>query len=754
MSKRRNPCILYVSTFPPRECGIATFTQDLTNAIDKEFSPDIKSKILSINDNAASIYNYPRKVVMELAENDIEDYLNLAYEINHSPHIKLVSIQHEYGIFGGDWGNYLLPFLALVKKPVIVTMHTILPRPPEIVKKICKAIAEKSAGIVVMTKTAAHLLEHVYGIKKNKITVIPHGVHHIAFPSKHKAKAKLNLQGHIVLSTFGMLNRDKGIEYAIEALPDLVKDYPNLLYLVIGATHPNIVRQEGERYRNKLVRLVIKHNLQDNVKFYNRYLELEELIDFLRATDIYISPTLNPRQSVSGTISYALSCACPIVATENQYAKDVINHERGILVKFKNSEEIKKALGTILADKKLRKEMGKNSYFYSRHMTWQNVALSYFKIFNKFAKIVPQTKGKLPPIKLDYIYNLTNKFGIIQFANHTKPDPHSGFCLDDNSRALLGCSDYYNKNKSPKVLKLIETYLKFVKFTQKNNGKFYNFVTYQRTIHDESESEDSFGRAIWALGSIINNKNLPENYCKIAQNIFRKTTAWMGSLRSLRAIAFAILGLSYIAEKEPDNKEVMSLIKKLADKLVKRYEKQMEVLAEEKRQGIKTKNEAGEEMEWIWFEDFLTYSNFKLPESLFKSYKVTKNRLYLDIAEKTIDFLNTINFEKEFFAPIGQDGWYFRNGKRAFFDQQPEDTSSAVEALVTAYEITHKKEFKDQANLAFGWFLGNNHLNQMLYDEATGGCYDGLGRFSINFNQGAESTLSYFLARLAIDKIQ
>jgi glycosyltransferase involved in cell wall biosynthesis len=751
MSKRRNPCILYVSTFPPRECGIATFTQDLTNAIDKEFSPEIKSKILALNDSAASIYNYQRKVVLQLSESDIEDYLNLANEINHSPHIKLVSIQHEYGIFGGDWGNYLLPFLELVKKPIIITMHTILPRPPEIVKKITKSIAERTAGIVVMTKTAAHLLENVYGVKKNKINVIPHGVHHIPFPSKNKAKLKLNLSGHTIISTFGMLNRDKGIEYAIEALPEVIKQYPNLLYLVLGATHPNIIKQEGERYRNKLMRLVIKHNLQDNVKFYNRYLELEELIDFLKATDIYLSPTLNPRQSVSGTISYALSCACPIIATENQYAKDVVNHERGILVKFKNSEEIKNALLSILADKKARKEMGKNSYFYSRHMTWQNVALSYFKIFNNFAKIVPQTKGKLPPFKLDYIDVLTNKFGIIQFANHTKPDPHSGFCLDDNARALLGYAEYYDLNNSPQILKKIELYLKFVKFTQKPSGKFYNFVTYQHTIHDESESEDSFGRAIWALGFIISDAKLPENFRKMANGIFKKTTEWLSGLRSFRAIAFSILGLCYIAEKDPDNKEILSLIKKLSDKLIKKFEKQMEEIANEPENNS---NSDGEKIDWVWFENFLTYSNSKLPESLFKAYKVTGNRIYLEVAEKTLGFLNSITFDKEFFAPIGQDGWYFRNGKRAFFDQQPEDTSSAVEALVTAYEVTNKKVYKDQANLAFGWFLGNNHLNQMLYDEATGGCYDGLGRFSINFNQGAESTLSYFLARLAIEKIQ
>ncbi len=755
MTRVKNPYLLFVGTFPPRECGIATFTQDLTNAIDKEFNPDIKTKILAINDNGTSIYNYPRKVIMQINETDIEDYLNRANTINRSTQIKLVNIQHEYGIFGGDWGNYLLPFLEIIKKPVVVTMHTVLPNPKEFVKKITRGVANKSAGIVVMTQAAAKLLEKKYQVDKSKISVIPHGVHHIAFPSKTKAKKKLNLSGRIVLSSFGMLNRDKGIEYAIEALPDIINEFPNVLYLILGATHPIIRRNEGEVYRNKLKKTIMKYGLKDYVKFYNKYLELNELLDYLKATDIYLSPTLNPRQAVSGTISYALSCACPIISTQNQYAKDVINPERGALVRFKNSSDIKKALLEMLSDKKAREEMKKNAYYYSRHMTWQNVALSYFQTFNKFAKIVPREKDKYPPIIFDHINTLTNKFGIIQFATHTKPDNHSGYCLDDNTRALLGFSQYYNINPSKYIINLINLYLNFIKFSQKANGKFYCFVSYNKTFIEKAESEDSLGRAVWTLGYLISNNKIPEDIRKRALNMLKKTIKWVTELQSLRAIAFTILGLSRIAQQanlnqldkkttttiaqNKFNHEIFNLVKKLSDKLIRRYEKQIKQPSNK---------------DWFWFEDCLTYSNYKLPEALLRAYQITKNKEYLRVAEKTLKFLNNITFEKDYCSPIGQDGWYFQSGKRAYFDQQPEDTSSTVEALVTAYQTTKKIAYANKAKLAFEWFLGKNHLNQMVYDEATGGCYDGLGKYSINFNQGAESTISYLLARLTIENIK
>src|SRR3989339_499944 len=657
MKKIKKPSILYFGSFPPRECGIATFTKRLTTAIDKEFSPEIKSKILAINSNGTSIYNYPRKVSMQINETEIEDYLNRANEINKSQDIRLVNIQHEYGLFGGEYGEFLIPFLEIVKKPVIITMHTVLPKPDEKMKKVAQIISQKAAGIVVMNHFAKKILYENYGIKNNKISIIPHGVFHIPFPSKSHAKKKLNLSNKIIISTFGMISRDKGIEYAIEALPKVIEEHPNVLYLIIGATHPQVLKEEGEKYRNKLKKLIQKHKLKDYVKFYNRYLTDKEVVDYLKDTDIYVYSILSRQQASSGSLSDAMACSCPAITTKTQYAESVINEERGRFVRFRNSKDITASLLELLGNKNLCKEMLKNTYFFTRHMTWQNVALSYFELFNKYAKIIPRKRGKLPKINLDYIKNLTDGFGMIQFANHTKPDKHSGYCLDDNARGLIACAEQYKKRKS--------------------------------------------------------------------------------GLNSLRAIAFAITGLGRMAIKNK-NTQTIKLIRLLGDKLTKSFETHS-----------KDSNH-----KWLWFENCFTYSNYKLPEALFRVYQITGEKKYLKIAEKSIKFLMSITFEnKKYFSPIGQDGWYFKDGKRAYFDQQPEDAATAVETLVLAYQVTKKKQYKENAKMAFEWFLGKNHLNQMIYDEATGGSYDGLGKYSINFNQGAESSISYLLARMAIEKI-
>jgi glycosyltransferase involved in cell wall biosynthesis len=748
MNQPKSPSILYVSTFPPRECGIATFTQDLINAIDREFAPAVKSKVLAMNPDGISLYNYSRKVSSQIRDSDIEDYIQAANEINRSSDIKLVNIQHEYGIYGGDWGNYILPFLELINKPIVVTFHTILPRPDKHLKKITQDIVAKASGIVVMTKHAAKQLRTTYKINSKKpIAIIPHGVHHVPYPSKSRAKTKLQLSGHTILSTFGMLNPDKGIEYAIEALPKLVEKHPDLLYLVLGATHPNVVKECGEVYRNKLVRLVKKLGLDNHVKFYNKYLDLSELIDFLKATDIYISPTLNPRQAVSGTISYAFSCACPIVATANQYAKDTIGPTRGSLVDFADAEAIEQATMSILDDPKMASEMKKDAYYYSRHMTWQNVALAYFKFFNDFAKITPREQDKLPAINLSHLRTLTDDFGMIQFASHTKPDNHSGYCLDDNVRALLGCVKLYNTRPSASLLRLINIYFAYLKLSQRSDGHFNDFINHNKTINKElPESQDSFGRAIWSLGVTINSRKLPSELITSAIKVFNKSLPTIKNLDFSRAIAFSLLGLTasyHYFHKQGDLKksaQIFDLMKNLADKLLAKY-------AEQAAANTDAKNI------WRWFDDSLTYSNYKIPEALFAVSGILNDQKYLQVAEESIDFLAKVSFDKEYYNAIGQDGWYFRNGKRAYFDQQPEDAASAVEALVEAYKVTNSKKYASEAKLAFGWFLGKNHLNQMIYDEATGGCYDGLGKHSINFNQGAESTISYFLARLAIEQV-
>jgi len=717
-----------MGTYPPRECGIATFTKDLATAVEETLNPLIKSKILAMNDNA-SIYNYPEEVIFQITDTDIQEYIDIAKRINETNAIKLVNIQHEFGIFGGEYGDYLIPFLETIKKPIVTTFHTVIPDPEEKRKRIMQLIAEKSACVIVMTRNAVKILRNDYEIKKD-ISVIPHGIPSVPFNSGIEEKRRLGFGDRAIISSFGMLNPNKGYEYVIDALPAIIEKFPNILYLIIGETHPVVRKKEGERYRNFLREKVKKLALEDHVKFYNKYLRLNEIIKYLRATDVYISSSINPNQIVSGTLSYAMGCGKAVVSTPFLHAKEVINAERGILVRFKDPGSFADAILRILSDKNLRERMGRNAYSYTRHMTWPNVALAYMKVFEKYIRI-PEKREKFPKVKLNHLISLTDDFGIIQFAVHAKPDPNSGYTLDDNARAMIVCSMYYTIFKSELALRLIRIYLNFIRYVKKD-GRFYNFVDHNRRIHYEW-SEDAHGRALWALGYLISRKEIPNKLRDEAEKLFNEALKSLRDIRSPRAVAFLLIGLYFYNKAKPSSKN-LSMIRELADYLTSLYE-----------------NQSSDD--WQWFEECLTYSNSKLPESLFYAYLATNDKKYLEIAESTLEFLISITFIDGKFAPIGQNGWYFRDGKRAHFDQQPVDTGSMVHTLVLANKITKKRKYWENAVTAFKWFLGENSLNQVIYDESTGGCHDGLGKSSINLNQGAESTISYLMARLSLPPI-
>tara|TARA_Y100000310_G_scaffold344591_1_gene458178 strand:+ start:4723 stop:6957 length:2235 start_codon:yes stop_codon:yes gene_type:complete len=722
--------IYFLSNFPPKECGIATFTKDLTFALDRKFNPKLKSKIIALNEDT-SFYNYGDKVTIQINKDDIEDFINKAKQINKSMDIKLVCIQHEFGMFGGEYGNYLIPFLETIEKPVVVTFHSILPDPDKTRKKIVRFIADKSAGIIVMAKKSIEILKNDYGVDESKIHVVMHGVPSVAFQSSAPLKKKLKLDNKIVLSSFGLLSEGKGIEYVIESLPKLVKKYPNLLYLIIGETHPVVRKNEGEKYRNMLIKRVEELGLKSNVKFYNKYLTLQEIINYLLASDIYVCSNLDRNQIVSGTLSYALGCGKAVVSTPSLYAEEVLAKNRGMLVEFKNPDSYVEAIDKILSDSELKKQLERNSYSFSRSMIWSNVATRYLSIFNKAVRLRDDTTEKYPSIKLRHLKNLTDNFGCIQFAKNTIPDKKSGYTVDDNSRALITAVLHKNLFKSEASLDLIKIYLNFMEFAQEEGGGFQNNF-YNQNEKLDSHSEDSFGRAVWALGYTINKSDSPEIVEK-AKELLEKSFDIFDSLKSPRAKAFSILGLSYHYKKYRDIKIILK-IKQLADFLVDLYETQS---AED----------------WHWFEGILAYSNSKLPEALFFAYELTGNEKYLKVAERTLNFLSDIVFVEGQLSPIGHNGWHNRNGERAFFDQQPVDASSMVQTYLIAYSITKNKEYHKKAVLSFNWFLGKNHLNQMIYDEVSGGCYDGLGSDALNINQGAESTVSYLLARLFLEEV-
>ncbi|MBU1124779.1 MAG: glycosyltransferase [Candidatus Omnitrophica bacterium] len=742
--------VIYLSTFPPRECGIATFTADLTAAMDDLLEPAIESKVAAVNIDDISRYHYSRRVIFQINQYSRQEYIKTAENINAMDEVKLVNIQHEFGIFAGTYGAYVVSFLEALKKPSVVAFHSILPSPDDALKEVVCAIAENASGLVVMTNLSREILIREYGIAQEKISVIPHGIHSMSYSSSAKPKAALGFSKKISLLTFGLLSRGKGIEYVIEALPKVVKAYPDILYVVLGVTHPNVLKEEGEGYRKSLIQKVHDLGLSSHVNFYNEYVSVEKLLHFLKATDIYLSTSLDPNQAVSGTFSYALGSGRPVISTSFAQAREFITSEVGRLVDFKDSDSYAEALMSLLKDASLREQLGKNAYFRTRNMTWENVALEYSKLFSKYSRDIAEVSEykKIPRVNLNHLLRLTDNFGVIQFARLSFPDVSSGYTLDDNARALIVACLYYGelgrafkapypeKQKS-ELLKRIEVYLRFIEFVLGDEHMFGNYVKPDRSIDIELNKKDNLddanGRALWALAVVTSAEYLPENVRNQAFGLLKKRIDLYKMFESPRATAFYAKGVCLLLKKmqEVEGKNLKELLVSHCDRLVSLY-----------------RGSSSEECQW--FESYLTYSNAVLPEALILGHAHTGNSEYLDIGIKTLDFLIGKTFVNGIYMPIGQDGWHHKFGERRYFDQQPEDVSAMVYALATAHKITGKDSYEKLMHEAFNWFLGDNSLKQVVYDRVTGGCYDGLGERNINLNQGAESITSYLLARLAI----
>jgi glycosyltransferase involved in cell wall biosynthesis len=725
-----DPTICFLGNYPPKECGIATFTKDLTSAMNRKFEPELKSRIIALNDDA-NIYNYDENVIMEINKDDIDDYISKAKEVNENENIKLVCIQHEFGIFAGEYGNHLIPFLELIEKPVVVIFHSVLPQPNTAIKRIVRSLCEKSSATVVMAKKAIDILTKDYEIDREKLFFIPHGIPNVPFVSPQISKRKIHFENRTIISTFGLLSRGKGIEYMIQALPKLVEKYPDILYLIIGETHPVVRKEEGESYRNELMQEIERLGLKNNVKFANKFLSLQEIIEYLSATDIYVCTNLDKNQITSGTLSYAMGCGRVVISSPIEYAKEFLSDDRGIVVEEKNPDSYALAIDAVLSNPDYKRLIERNAYAYSRSMTWQNVAMSYRRLFNKILKLQDKSVENLPDIRLDHLIKMTDNFGMTQFCNHAEPDMSSGYTIDDNSRALIASTLHDKLFGSQESQALSKIYLDFIERCQDESGNFQNNFKNENEVLD-SHSDDSFGRTIWSLGYATNKSN-DSDIVQKSEQLIRKSLNRIGGIKSPRAVAFLIIGLYHYYQKSRD-REILTLIRRLADFLVQRY-----------------RIECSEE--WCWFEEVLSYSNSKLPEALYLAHDITGNEEYLEIAEKSLNFLTELTFIDGKICLIGQNGWCKRNGKRALFDQQPVDASSLVHTYLTAYSITKNPEYHKNAIESIHWFFGNNHLNQMVYDEMTGGCFDGLGKYTLNMNQGAESTLSYLIARLFLEEV-
>lgn len=731
-------CIVYLSTYPPRACGIATFTADLISYTDELFSDEVETRVIAMNTEATADTEYGPKVLFSIQENQEQEYIKAAQTLNAMAHVSLISIQHEFGIFGEHFGKNILLFLQELTKPSVITFHTVLPEPPVEMKEVMQAILNRVESAVVMTEVSRELLLSIYDVSPLKVRIIPHGIHPEPYTDGVSAKERLGLSGKRVLSTFGLLSRGKGIEYGIRALPAIVSEYPDTVYLVLGATHPVVARREGEVYRNELIALARELGVEEYVHFHNRYLETKELLLFLEATDIYLSLSQNPNQAVSGTLSYALGAGRAVFSTAFMQAKEMITPEVGVLINFDEYKSISHNVLRLFGNEAELKSLGKAAYFRTRAMTWANVGLGYMTVFSEYAPSLLGFKHCMVPIKLDYIKKLTDDFGMWQFAHLGNPNTHFGYTLDDNARALVAMCWLNKHMPNEDTVFLAEIYLGFIERSAAVHPEsFANYFTVERRadsgLNNNENLEDANARALWALSEVMRSA-LPKEIIDRAKKLFSERTAVHTQVVSPRAAAAYIKAFANVAGISGDSVEQVEHVRFYADFLVDLYER-------------------SSDGEWQWFEEALTYSNGVLPEALLVAYTTTNDERYLSVGKSALDFLLAQSFEGTVCVPVGQAGWYKKGGKKERHDQQPEEVSALVLALAKMISIESDSVYQEKIILAFNWFLGNNLLHQFVYTHATGGCYDGIGERAINLNQGAESTVVYLLARIAMDGI-
>jgi len=724
--------IAFLGTYPPRMCGIATFTHDLSDAVIAA-DESVRATVLAMTD-ADSTYEQPERVRFKIRRGVDADYRRAAEFVNVSD-IRLVSIQHEYGIFDGTDGAHVLDFLDALRKPAIATLHTVLKNPTESQREIVLRLAERCERLVVMSELAVELLERSYGIPRSITEMIPHGIPDISAGERDARKAGFGVAGRRVLLTFGLLSPAKGIDVVLRALPGLVERFPDLVYLIVGVTHPEVKRRNGEEYRHSLKRLTESLNISDNVVFQNQFVDDAELCRYLQAADVCITPYLGEAQIASGTLAYAMGSGAAVVSTPYWYAKELLDGGRGLLFGFGDVEGLRTVLGQLLADEQAMARAQRSAYAFGRQMIWRPVGLAYVGLARRVLSDAvaraprPTRKRSLPELRLDHLIRMTDDTGLLQHATRNVPDRRHGYCVDDNARALLVALLAQQVAGSARTGRLITTYLSYLHHSQREDGLFHNFMDYRRNIDSEPGSEDCAGRALWALGTAV--RFGPDEGCRsLAKEMFDR-----GVGRALgfgpRGCALAILGLVAYLEAEPGDGIARATLESLGRALIERFERQ----ADDK---------------WRWFEPKLTYENAVLPLALFEVARLTTDETALRVARETLAFLEEICFSDGYLTLIGNKGWYERGARRAVFDEQPVDAAAFVLAFHAAYAATGDHQYLALMRESFEWFLGANRLGLSLYDFSTAGCRDGLGEHGVNENQGAESLVSFLLALLAM----
>ena len=742
--------VAFVGNYLPRQCGIATFTTDLCEAV-AAAHPGTTCLALPVNDTEAG-YAYPPRVRFELPEKDVASYRRAADFLNIN-NVDVVCMQHEYGIYGGPAGSHILALLRDLRMPIVTTLHTILQDPLPEQRLVLEEVAALSDRLVTMSKRGVEFLQEIYGVPPEKIDLIHHGVPDIPFVDPNFHKDLFGVEGKMVLLSFGLLSANKGIDTVIEALPAIVKRHPDVVYIIVGATHPHVLKHEGESYRLSLQRLAQKLGVAGNVIFHNSFVSLEQLVEFISAADLYITPYLNPTQITSGTLAYTIGAGKAVVSTPYWYAEELLDEGRGVLFAFNDSAALATEVLDLLDHESERHAMRKRAYLFGREMVWPVVAQRYMESFERarnechhavlpgFAvKPLDQRPTDLPALKLDHMLRMTDDTGMLQHAKYIVPNYHEGYSIDDNARALIASILLAELEMgNGRSLEMASRYLAFIAYAfNPETDRFRNFMDYQRNWLEKSGSDDCHGRTLWALGTVLGRSTKP-SLRGIASGLFEEILPTILDTSSPRAWAFSLLGIHEYLRRYEGDRLVNRIRDQLADRLVQLY------------QTCRTD-------EWRWYEDRLTYCNAVLPHAILMCGQWIPNPDMTKIGLESLYWLAEQQRSNGHFSPIGSNGFYQQGGEHAHFDQQPVEAQTMASACLEAYRCTGDDYWMNEARRTFEWFLGRNDLNLPLYDPTTGGCRDGLHPDRPNKNQGAESTLAFIQTllelRLAENTIQ
>jgi glycosyltransferase involved in cell wall biosynthesis len=748
MAKGTTKKVAFISSFLPRKCGIATFTSDLIKNLSLAAKGEFEPLVVAMRSDSDQKYNDPVK--FEIRQNVKNDYICAADYINFS-HVDIVSVQHEFGLFGGQAGSYLSLLLNRLKPPIITTLHTVLDAPAPDYHKSLVNVCNASYKVITMNERGVDMLAEAYGISGKKVQLIAHGIPDLPFVDNNYYKHKFDIENRRTILTFGLLSRNKGIEVMLKAMPTIIKAEPSVLYIILGMTHPSVLKQEGESYRFSLQRMVKELGLEKHVIFHNRFVSDEELNNFLCAADIYVTAYLNEEQLTSGTLSFAVGTGKAVVSTPYWAAVELLAKGQGKLIRFGDSKQLAEATVEILKDDSLFYSLRRRAYDYGRSRTWPKIGQVYWKLFTakrlpiristRTAPLAAETisNTQLPEPSLEHLKKLTDDTGLYQHATFTIPNRKYGYCTDDNARAVIAMTKYYTQYPEAEALSLFDIYLSFTLHSQNNDGSVRNLMNFDGSWVRNEPVNDAFGRFLWALGTVMAKPPSP-SYLSVIKDCFDKSVKHVRK-QFPRGMAYSILGMSDYLAQFPGASDIKRQLEMAADGLIVQY------------------NE-NHHPDWQWFEDILTYDNAVLPHALFVAGLTLEKEKYLKVAKKTCEFLLEKTYNGNHFSFVGCKGWYERGGVKAAFDQQPIEGASTVMMLGAAYDATQDSKFLTLQRKAFDWFLGENDLQIPLYDFKTKGCNDGLKPDGLNTNQGAESTLSFLLGLLviieshaAIDKI-